>query len=415
MNKSIFMYIVLIVIALACAGCFFNGKDSKKSKSNGDFSIDLIKSTFKKSNYLISPYSIEIALNMLKTGANSNTKKELDNVLPNRTISDVSINNRIKIANAIFIKDDYKNKVKEDFKVSLIDKHNAELLIDAFKTPDAINNWVNKNTDGMIKKILNNIDDDFVLGLANAVAIDVEWLQPFDCSRTKKEEFTKDNGKKIKVEMMHNTFTNDSFEYLKTKDAEGIIIPYKSYDKKTGKIADEDGYNLEFIGILPKKSVESYIDTLSTSKLNELIDSGTKSSRTYEIKLSLPRFKYDYSADKFKENLIQMGIKDVFDINRSDLSKMMDKSDMNGNLYVSTAIHKTHINLNEKGTKAAAVTYFGVSRAAALIPENKEIVEVKFNKPFVYMIRDKQTKEILFFGAVYEPNLWDGSTCSNEI
>ena len=91
----------------------------------------------------------------------------------------------------------------------------------------------------------------------------------------------------------------------------------------------------------------------------------------------------------------------------------MKKSDMDDNLYVGTTIHKTYIDLNEKGTKAAAVTFFGIDSYAAL-PQDKEIVNIEFNRPFVYMIRDAKTKEMLFFGAVYEPNLWDGKTCSNK-
>ena len=80
------------------------------------------------------------------------------------------------------------------------------------------------------------------------------------------------------------------------------------------------------------------------------------------------------------------------------------------NFYVSDAIHKTYIDLNEKGTKAAAVTAFLVAGKSAL-PEELKTIEINFNKPFAYMIRDTKTKEILFFGVVYEPNKWKESTC----
>ena len=80
-------------------------------------------------------------------------------------------------------------------------------------------------------------------------------------------------------------------------------------------------------------------------------------------------------------------------------------------LYVSTAIHMTHISLNEKGTKAAAVTYFGIEKATAFMGE-KEYIDIEFNKPFMYMIRDTKSHEILFFGVVESPNEWKGNTCS---
>ena len=88
-----------------------------------------------------------------------------------------------------------------------------------------------------------------------------------------------------------------------------------------------------------------------------------------------------------------------------------NRDKLNGNLYVSDAIHKTHIDLNEKGTKAAAVTYFGLCKSTGIIKEKKS-VNIKFYKPFMYMIRDKDTNEMLFFGVVYKPNKWMGSTCS---
>ena len=89
----------------------------------------------------------------------------------------------------------------------------------------------------------------------------------------------------------------------------------------------------------------------------------------------------------------------------------MKKSNNIDRLYVSEAIHMTHISLNEKGTKAAAVTYFGVDKATAL-EDKKEKIDITFNNPFMYMIRDSKTKEILFFGVVENPNEWKGSTCS---
>ena len=103
-----------------------------------------------------------------------------------------------------------------------------------------------------------------------------------------------------------------------------------------------------------------------------------------------------------------MGINDAFDKEKADFKKMIDQD-----VFVSTAIHKTKIELNESGTKAAAVTYFGMFASAAIIDNDYEEVNVVFNKPFVYMIREKNTGEILFFGEVFEPNEWKGNTCSN--
>ena len=388
-------------------------KDDKKEDINlaKDFNMNVIKSTHVKENYLVSPYSIEIALNMLNEGADNNTKKEIESVISNRKISDITVKDKINVANAIFIKDKYKNLVKKSFTSTLVDDYRAQALYDKFNTPDVINNWVDKQTDGMIKKVVNDISKDFVLGLANAIAIDVEWATPFECSSTRKEEFTKANGEKINVEMMHNTFRSKSYKYLESDDAIGIIMPYQSYDKKTGDVDYEKGSNLEFVGILPNKDVESYINSLTSDSLTKLLDSAKSVDEDTEIRVSLPRFKYEYEIKKFANVLSDMGIKDAFIPDKADFTKMISREDLNDNLYVSTAVHKTYIDLNEKGTRAAAVTYFGMEKAGAIMKQ-RDVIEVKFNKPFVYMIRDSKTKELLFFGAVYEPNIWEGSTCS---
>ena len=105
-----------------------------------------------------------------------------------------------------------------------------------------------------------------------------------------------------------------------------------------------------------------------------------------------------------------MGIKDVFSPELANLNRM---SSAKGMLYVGDAIHKTKIDLNENGTVATATTYFDVMyKSAPLFEEKIEIIDLKFNKPFVYMIREKNTGEMLFFGTVYEPNKWAKETCS---
>ncbi|MBR5662827.1 MAG: hypothetical protein IKX00_04155 [Bacilli bacterium] len=409
MKKSLLLLFMLTLCLFTCCSCQKKGSSGYNTKNS--FNVKLIKATYKKGNYLVSPYSIEVSLNMLKEGANGNTKKQIEKILPDRKISDISVKNKVNVANALFIKDYYKKLIKNEFKIDLIDNYNSEVIYDEFKTPDVINNWVNKKTDGMIKKILNDIDDDFVLGLANAIAVDVEWEKAFDCADTTKESFTKSNGKKINVEMMHNTYSSSDFKYLESKNAKGVVIPYQSYNPTTGKDDYDNGRNLEFIAILPNDDVNKYIENLTEKEINNLINSAKEASSEYEIHLALPRFKYEYSVDNFKEALMSLGIKDAFDYEKADFTNIMKQSDMKDNIYVSTAIHKTYIDLNEKGTRAAAITYFGVDSYAA-IPQEKDIVNIEFNKPFVYMIRDTKTKDVLFFGAVFEPNLWEGKTCS---
>ena len=404
MKKKIIIIILIVIILIICS-FFLLKKNHKKEEIilTNNFDVNLIKlvSQDNQDNYLISPYSIKIALNMLKEGANNNTYNEIDNALKNNKVNNIS-NQNIKIANALFIKDKYQDIILKDFTNTLKNNYNAEILYDKYQTPDVINNWVNKNTDKMIPKILDNIDNNFVLGLANAIAIDVKWSYPFECDLTTKETFINKNNQKINVEMMHQSYQTSDISYFENNNVKGIIIPY------------EKDTNLEFIGILPN-DINDYLKNLTKEDLTEF-NNLKNASNDLHINLSLPRFKYEFNLLTFKDNLISLGIKDAFNSNNADFTKIITKENMLknnlNNLYVDEAIHKSYIDLNEKGTKAAAVTYFGLKANAMPMP-NYDTIDIIFNKSFIYMIREKTTKEILFFGLVNTPNKWNGSTCSN--
>ena len=143
-------------------------------------------------------------------------------------------------------------------------------------------------------------------------------------------------------------------------------------------------------------------------KLNDIIGDFKETNDNQEINLSLPRFTYEYEIDNFIGLLQKLGIKDAFRVS-ANFSNMINLN----SVYFDTAIHKTKIELNETGTKAAAITYFGMKNFMAL-PDEKEIINITFNKPFVYLIRESNTNEILFFGTLYQPNIWKGSTCSDS-
>ena len=374
----------------------------------GNYNVDLIKKFHEvgnNKNYLISPYNIELGLNMLRDGADGKTKEELDKLLGNRTINDVSVKDKIGIANGVFIRDIYKDNVKQEYYNILNTKYKSDIIYDPFDTPEKINNWVNEKTNGMIPKLLNQISKDYVMGLASALAIDVKWLSGFECNSTGGEEFTKLNNEKINVEMMHKTYKDTNYRYFENDDANGIIIPYQK--------EENSNIQLEFVGILPNNSIDDYIKNLTKEKIDNIDNNLKYASEKLHINLSLPRFKYDYEAsDDFIKVLKGLGINEAFNPNTANFKKMIEIEE---NVYVGEAIHKTHVELNEVGTKAAAITYFGMFKNSAVMePEKFETIDIRFDKPFMYMIREANTKEILFFGSVYEPNTWKGSTCDNK-
>ena len=372
-----------------------------------------------KDNYLISPYSIEIALNMLKDGADGATREQIENVVGTREIPVFTAENRISVVNGAFIKAKYKDYVEQGF-YDKLNVRKAEIIYDEFKSPDKINEWVKKNTYEMIPKILDSIDDEFVLGIANAVAIDVEWGIKWKCEETRSMDFTKTDGSKMKTEMMHTEFKVGKQYYFELEGAKGVVLPYNTYDNN-GELVDEGkGTQLEFVGILPDGNVKDFVNNLKSNQLKE-IGVPEDSSEKFELYVNLPRFKYEYKLEEFADVLKEMGIKDAFSAKDADFTKIISRENIKKlaedaeNIYVSDAIHQTYIDLNEKGTKAAAVTYFGMNYATSSIDQQRPVVKiVTFDKPFVYMIRDSKTKEVLFFGVVETPNKWEGSTCSKE-
>ena len=115
----------------------------------------------------------------------------------------------------------------------------------------------------MISQLLYEMSSDFVLGLANALAIDVKWQKPFECQSTTSEKFTIIDGTKIDVEMMHDVYKNNDYKYFETDNAKGIVLPYQK---------NSNGDNLEFIGILPNEDIDTYLNDFNNDSLNKIYD-----------------------------------------------------------------------------------------------------------------------------------------------
>ena len=406
--KNLLFVLVLLMTLILLLSIFYgvyitisNSTENRSISNDNSFRFDMIKEVnknYKNTNYLISPYSIEVTLSMVRDGAYSTTLEELESVVPERKIEDIRIKKKINVANALFIKNDYGKNIKLDYKHKMKKNYNSKILVDKFDTPKVINDWAKKETDGMIDDVVDDISPEFVLGIANAVALDVEWNSEFECNNTKRDIFIS-NGKNIDVAMMSNSYRNDA-SYFDTDNEKGVIIPYKYYDKKSGKEDYTKNSELEFIGILPKTDINSYIDKIDGNLFKIIEKNKKKAGSDLTIGVKIPRFSYSFDYSNFKEGLMDMGLKEMFTPS-ADFSRITDID-----IYISKAVHKTFIDLNESGTKAAAVTYFGFEKNAIDIVEND--VEISFNKPFIYMIKYKN--EIVFFGVVYKPEKWTSST-----
>ena len=410
MKKYMILIVTTILVLLLIAIAYYKKNvpeldphNKVKLDTNLNFDYKMIKlanSHANKSNYMISPLSIAYALSILEEGATNNTKDEIDKVLNNYSLPKIiNIKNRISLANALFIKNDYP--VKDKFIEDVRNKYNSEVLYDEFQTPKVINDWVNEKTYKMIPNVLDSIDPLFKVGIANALAIDVEWQNKFECTSTKKDVFTLSNNTTMDTAMMHS---KNDISYFEIKGAKGIVKDYAKYNPNTGNIDYENGTQLEFIAIMPD-DIDIFIDNMDSKVLEEINKNLRKPGEKLEINLSLPKFTYDYNYEAFKGDLIELGIKDAFNSINASFKNIADKE-----LYVSDAIHKSHIELSENGTKAAAVTIFMMRDSAMIREDEKEIINIKFDKPFIYIIKDKESNNIWFFGTVYEPMKFENNS-----
>ena len=374
---------------------------NNKPGNNANFDYTIIKKANNsyKENYMISPLSIGYALSILKDGASDNTKKEIENVLNDYKLPNIiNIKDRVSLANALFIKNIYENEINKSYKENIKNNYDADIIFDEFNNPDKINNWVSDKTFKMINKTLDKIDPKFVLGIVNALAIDVEWNNKFECSKTRSDKFTLKNNSQIDAAFMNSS---SGFSYFETNNAKGIVKNYKTY-----KSDNNNDIDLEYIAILPN-DLDSYINNFSLEELNNIIKSSSE-QRDEIVSLSLPKYTYDFNYDNFKNDLISLGIKEAFDEKKASFKGISTSVET----YVDKAIHKSHIELSENGTKAAAVTAFIMNYKSSI--DTRKRIEIKFDRPFIYLIKEKNSDNIWFFGTVYEPMKFEESTCETK-
>lgn len=448
------------------------------------FDLSFLQSLYENKNMIYSPLSIKYALLMLSEGAKGDTKAQIDAIIGDYKPNKYNNNDNMSFANAMFIRESYKDVVLPSYTDTLKEKFNADIVYDSFDNASTINNWVSDKTFKLINGIL---DDDTVKGLdyslVNALAIDMNWnycIQPASGAKIpymdykasyvhedfsdyvskiydnhyESMDFNGNNNTKSVVfaatinnydiikdkgeDNIRKTVGDDYDEFLANggcgndPDRETYLNQYikeiKSNYKKTDLSTDfymEDndeikvfakdlqeyaGTTLQYVGIMPKDgNLEKYVKELTPEKVNKIIkDMKEIKSENFEegtiinIKGSIPLFKYDFEFD-LMESLKNLGVKDVFDHSKADLTNMLNTK---GSAIV-VAKHKSTIEFSNEGIKAAAATAMGGAGAAGCVYDYIYKVPVKkidmsFDKPYLYLIRDKNSGEVWFIGQVFD-------------
>lgn len=361
-----------------------------------DFGVSLLQNTIKNEaadkNVLVSPLSVITALAMTANGAEGETKAQMEAVLGenlNAYLREYKQNlpqgeyNKLHIANAIWFKDAEYLQVKDSFLQTNADYYGAA----AYKAPfddttlQDINNWVETNTDGMIKNILSRIDKDAVMYLVNALSFDAEWSSIYYETQIRDGEFTKEDGIVQKIELMYSS----EYQYLEDELATGVIKYYK-------------GRKYAFVALLPKEgvTVAEYVESLTGEHLAELL----ANPQDIKVYTRIPKFETEYDVN-LNDILVQMGMEDAFDEDRADFSAMADLP-VDRNLYINNVIHKTFISVDEKGTKAGAATVVEMADTTSAVMDPEEPKRVYLDRPFVYLLIDCENNEPIFIGTMMD-------------
>ena len=379
--------------------------DEKFAAAEMKFGIDILKQCFDptvdgEENLLISPLSVSTALAMTANGADGETRAQMEKVLGNGlTVEELNEyiayyisklpdekKTKVYLADSIWFKDKQEFQVYDEFLESNKKYYNAEIYKTLFddSTVNDVNSWVNQNTRGMIPSLLKNgaLDPkgnkEILMLLINTLYFEAEWRNKYTDSTD--GIFTDLKGEEHTIKKMNSKES----EYFDLGDADAFKKPYA-------------GGEYSFVGILPRdKDIVEYVNDLDAEKLSEGLKECVDPS-TVDLYVMIPKFKYNYSKS-LKEILPQLGMANAFDPDTADFSKINDMSvPFAPLLYIDDVLHKTKIEVTERGTKAAAVTAVIMANGTGMPLPKKEIY-INLDRPFVYMIVDKNNVP-LFIGA----------------
>lgn len=409
MKKLIPIVFIASFLFTSCLSDLFNNQEEKRINSlpreltaneqqiieaDKDFGIDLFRNLTQNedSNMFISPLSVSLALGMTVNGAAGDTRDGMKEALRKAGLDMQQINEayrglidllvnldpavKMKIGNAIWHREEIE--LKDPFKEKARAYFNAEVRGLDFNDPntvDTINRWVDNQTEGLIKEIIKPpISSKIVTYLMNAIYFKGDWFIPFNPKNTRPGIFTTPD-KEVEVDMMK--LEKEKLAFHKSKEVQVVDLTYGDSLYSMTMIMPGDS----------QQPLDSFIEDKFTRKnidrwIGEL-------DTPYPITLEMPKFELEYKV-KLNRVLAAMGMDKAF-TTAADFTNMYK----DGNAFIEKVDHKTAIKVDEKGTEAAAVT--NVVMAISGAPE------IEFNRPFIYIIRERLSGTLLFMGKMMDP------------
>jgi serpin B len=374
--------------------------DTKKTVTgNTTFALDLYSElSEQKNNLFFSPYSISTALALTYAGARGVTEQQIAEVLSfsedqeevhssfgqlqeklnaEQEKGDV----QLTIANALWVEKNYS--LLRDF-LDLTNKHYKASLnsVDFITIPEKvriqINKWVEEKTNNKIQDLIQPglITPLTRLVLTNAIYFKGNWARPFEERATQDDPFWLTRDKSVTVPLMRRMA---NFRYGKNDILQLLELPYA-------------GNNLSMLILLPNEI--DGLPSIEAALTEENLAFWLKLLKKREVRLFLPKFKMT-SEFSLAGKLGAMGMPDAF-------TTKADFSGMTGNkeLFINAVVHKAFVDVNEKGTEAAAATGVVMTLSAVETPPPPEF---RADHPFLFLIRHNPSGSILFMGRVINP------------
>ncbi len=368
-------------------------------EASNQFAIKLYKKLCaeEKDNIFYSPFSISMAMAMVFEGARGWTAGEMADVFHfpadakirhesflalYQRINRKNAKYKLNTANALWIQKDYSilpeylNTIKNYYSGYAT---NVDFIKTTEQTRQRINKWVEEKTNNKIKDLFpsGSLNADSRLVITNAIYFKGKWILPFDKQLTEEDEFRVNQEQTIRVPMMRRVDPDAVFNYAKTDDLELLEMPY-------------EGDDLSMLILLPEMGK---FKTVENSLTLEMLNEWTSQLEMQRVDVYIPKFTF-MTKYLLTQQLAEMGMPNAF-ASHADFSGI----DGSTELFIQTVVHQAYVDVNEEGTEAAAAT--GV--AVGITSVGPPIPVFRADHPFIFLIKEKLSGNILFLGRVIRP------------
>lgn len=405
MNLNVKIVIIFTIVIFASIGTlvaidqtdsismskFEFSQDAEMIDANNQFALDLyseLSAENNDDNLFFSPTSISTAFAILYEGADGNTADEMQDMFGfepddskrreefasmQRSLNPQDEQYKLRLANALWLARGFEPLPEyTDTAATYYDSNVESLDFSSGKAVEKINGWVDEKTEGKIEKLFDKLSSGTSLVITNAIYFKGEWVHQFDVERTKDRQFWIASETSVNVPTM--SLSRTDLKYARDDQMSVLELPYK-------------GDDVSMLLLLPERTdgLKQIEESLTIDKLAEM----KSNLKTVKIAVSIPKFSMETDYD-LKKYLSDMGMNDAFDSVNADLSGISGAK----GLFVEKAVHKAFVDVNEEGTEAAAATGVAVLQSG---------FSFRADHPFVFVIQDNETGQILFIGRVMDP------------